>query len=201
MTEKYLRAAGLTNADISVQKYTSYIEEVGADVAYEDVFHPSFWRHHKKLRRHDVIRLVHPRGDFDIYVTVRAVVGGGVVVDYHGGRPPEGVDSYAVARDELSAAMKIRPVPIAADGKPAVFIEHLPKTKWRVIGLNRTEIKRDIATQEEAQIEMSLYLNEIRMRLPTPEEILAELQLRERLMLAAEAEVEAQAKPKTEATA
>ena len=90
--------------------------------------------------------------------------------------------------------MRIQVVPIGADGRPVVFIEHLPKTKWRVIGLNRTEVKRDIATKEAAEVEMAMYLSDIRMRLPTPEEILAELEMREKLMLAAEAEAKAKVK-------
>lgn len=186
MTDKYLRPGGLTTADIAVQRYTQYFEEVGADVTYEDIFHPSFWRHHKKLRRFDVIRLAHPRGDFDIFVTVRAVVAGGVTVDFHGGRPPKGIDPYTVAEEELAAAMKIRTVPIGNDGRPSVFIQHLPKTKWRVIGLNSTEVKRDIATKEEAEVEMAIYLSDIRMRLPTEEELLAELKLREAIKVQAE---------------
>lgn len=188
MTSKRLRAGGLTTADIAPQKYTEYFEIVGSDVTYEDLFHPSFYVHHKKLKPFDRIRLVHPERDFDVFVTVRAVLAGGVTVDFHGGRPPRGIDPYKVAEEELAAALKIQVVPIGADGRPVVFIQHLPKTKWRVIGLNSTEVKKDIATKEEAEVEMALYLADIRMRLPTPEETLAELQLREKLMDAEQAQ-------------
>lgn len=188
MTTRRLRAGGLTTADHAPQKYTQYFEIVGHEVEYADLFHPSFYAHHRKLRPYDVIRLVHPDRSFDVYVTVLAVVAGGVTVDFHGGRPPKGVDPYKVAEEERAAAMRMQVVPIGADGYPVVFVQHLPKTKWRVIGLNSTEVKRDIASKEEAEVEMGRYLADIRMRLPTPEELLAELQLREAMMEAEQAQ-------------
>lgn len=196
MTTKRLRARGLTTADIAAQRYTEYFELVDDGVEYADLFHPAFYEHHKKLRPHDIIRLVHPAGDFDVFVTVQGVIAGGIVVNFLGGRPPKGIDPYAVAEEERAAALRVTVVPIMADGRPAVYIQHLAKTKWRVIGLNNTEVKRDIATKEEAEVEMAIYLNAIRMRLPTAEEILAELQLREKMLEAKEAEaIKAATKP------
>lgn len=200
MTDRYLRAGGLTPADIASQKYTHYFEEVGSDVTYSDLFHPNFYRHHRKLRPFDIIRLVHPNRDFDVFVSVRQVIAGGVTVDFFGGRPPKGVDPYKVAEEELAAAMMIQVVPIDASGKPTVFVQHLPRTKWRVIGLANTEIKRDIATKEEAEVVMFGYLADIRMRLPTNEELLAEIEVREATRAAiARAEAEKLAQKKTQA--
>jgi hypothetical protein len=186
MTTKRLRARGLTTADIAAQKYTNYHEIVEENVEFHELFDPSFYEHHKRVKPYDVLRLTHPAGLFDVYVTVRSVIPGGVTVDYHGGRPPKGFDPYKVAEDELGAALQIKVCPIDRDGRPVVKVEHTPKTRWRVIGLNSTEVTRDIATKLEAEIAMAHYLNDIRMRLPTPEELMAEIKLREALSKPAE---------------
>jgi hypothetical protein len=180
-TPRSLSARALTTADIAPQKYTSYFAIVHENDDYNCLFHPIFLQHHKKLKPYDVIRYVHPAGHFDVYVTVRAVVAGGVTVDFHGGRPPQGIDPYKVAEDELAAAMKIRVCPIDKDLKPVIRVEFIPRTKWRVIGLSNQEVARDIPTKLEAEIEMGRYLNDVRMRLPTPEELMAEMQLRQAL--------------------
>lgn len=171
--EKSLRSGGLTTADIAAQKHATYFEKLPEDVEYADCFNPSFWRHHKKLRPFDVIRLARVDFAFDIYVTVRQVVAGGVVVDYHGGRPPEGVNPYEAAASALSDAMRIRIAPIADNGKPAIRIEFTNKTQWRVLGLNNHEVARDIASRDMAEVELANYLQSIRMRNPTDEELAA----------------------------
>lgn len=180
MTDKYLRAGGLTTADHAVQKYTTYFEVVPEDVEYDDIFFPAFYRHHKaRLKAWDMIRIVHARGDFDIFVTVRQVIAGGVVVDFHSGRPPvELADPRAAAAKSLQKSLEIKTVPIGKDGLPVVRIEWLQKTKWRLLGLQSEEVKRDMATKDEAETELAKYLHTIRMRLPNEAELKAEAEKR-----------------------
>ena len=179
MTDKALRPAGLRPTDIAAQKYTTYFDVVPEDVDYADVFHPGFWRHHApRLKKFDVIRLAHAGDKFDVYVTVARVIATGVVVDFHGGRPPAGVDPFKVAAEQLADAMKIKVAPIGTDGKPVVRVNHTPKTLWRVVGLNSDEVERNIPTKELAEARMGIYLNEIRMRNPTDDELVAEMKRR-----------------------
>lgn len=179
MTNKALRAGGLNTADLAEQKYRTYCEILPEDVAYADVFHPAFWRHHKKLKPNDVVRLIQAKGDFDIFVTVRHVVAGGVVVDFLYGRTPAGIDVEKIAEETEAALKAIEVVPVAQDGKPVVRIEYLPKTKWRLLGLGSEEVERDLSSKDQAETRMAIYLHQIRMRLPTDAEILSEVKLRE----------------------
>jgi hypothetical protein len=117
-------------------------------------------------------------------------------MDYFGGRPPAGVDPFQVADIERNAAMRIIPCPIARDGLPEVRTNYQHRTKWRVLGIGMEEIKRDFATEAHATIFMNQYLDDMRMRLPTEAELLAEQKLRIAL---GEARDEA-AKPKSPKT-
>lgn len=190
---KEISANALTNADTVAFKYNEYFYQCDEDLAYEDLFNPRCWRHHPNLKPADVIRVRHPKGDFDVQVTVRSVTAGGSVMDYFGGRPPAGVDPFQVADIERNAAMRIIPCPIARDGLPEVRTNYQHRTKWRVLGVGMEEIRRDFATEAHAIIFMNQYLDDIRMRLPTEAELLAESELRKKL---GEARDEA-VKPKT----
>jgi hypothetical protein len=174
--------------------YTSWFEVVDDSNTFEDIFDPRFWQHQvgsQGLKTRDLVRLVHPRGLFDIVVVIRTKMAGGIMVDYYGGIPPEGIDPRVVAADELNAAMKIKPCPIDRDGRPVAQIHYTAKTNWRIIGLNSAEVKRDIPSKAEAENELAIYLNSMRMRLPTAEEIAAELELRSELAKAKQAQVDA----------
>lgn len=173
---KHLSPNALTTADIATQRYTTYFTEVAEDVEYEDVFNPSYWMHHvgTRLKVFDIVRLVHVRGTFDIDVTVRSIVAGGVVVQFRSGLPPEGVNPYEVSAEAVKEAMRVKVCPIDRNtGKPIIYIQHTPRTRWRVIGLNGVEVVRDLTTKEQAETRMALYLNEVRLRLPTDAELLA----------------------------
>ncbi len=170
--QKHLRARGLMPSDTAQQQYTSYCETLSPDVAFEEIFNPSFWVHHKtKLKRNDIIRLIAHDRSFDIDVTVAKINPSGIVVEYRGGRPPAGADPVKSERDAIARSMKIQIVPLWSDGKPVVRVEHLPKTRWRVLGLEKKEIRRDMETREEAEQAMLKYLEDIRMRMPSEEEI------------------------------
>lgn len=178
MTKKTLRANGLRNADRIDQRFSQFHEIVNEDVTVDDIMHPAFYRHHKNLRKYDKIRMSHPADHFDFDITVRAVVAGGVVVDYFDGRLPDGVDLTSLKAKIAAETAKLAVVDIAADGAPVVRIQYLPKTKYRLLGLNGEEVKRDIPSKEAAENELAIYLAQIRMRVPTEAEIAVELKRR-----------------------
>lgn len=177
---KIIAARALTTADQASFKYMEYFYICDEDLEYEDLFNPRNWIHHgaPKMRVADVIRVRHPKGTFDVQVTVRSIEAGGLVMDYFGGRPPAGIDPFQVADLERNAAMRVVPCPVARDGLPEVRTNYTHKTKWRVLGLGMEEVKKDFPTEDAATLHMNQYLVDIRMRLPTTEELLAEQKLR-----------------------
>lgn len=186
MTDKYLRPGALTNASLREQTYADYFEMLPEDVDYEDIFHPAFWRHHKNVKPFTMVRVRRADGAFDVDLTVRTPVAGGLVMEFRGGRPPRGVDPYKVESEVRAEAMKMRVAPIGGNGKPVIRIEYLPKTKWRVIGLGSEEIKRDLPTRDAAESELAIYLHTINMRNPTEEELLVEMKRRTDAAVAAQ---------------
>lgn len=199
MTEKTLSARALTNASLAEQTYATYLEMLPETIEYEEIFYPTFWRHHKKVRPYTMLRLRRVDHAFDVFVTVRTPVAGGLVVEFHSGRPPAGVDPYEVQSAVHAEAAKLKVAPIGADGKPQIKIEFLPKIKWRVLGLGAEEIQRNIETRDQAEIIMADYLRSISMRNPTDEELLAEM--KRRTALAAAAQKAAATNPTTAPTA
>jgi len=186
MTNKTLRPGALTNASLAEQTYASYFELLPETVEYEDIFYPTFWMHHKKVRPHTIIRLRRLDHAFDVLVTVRTAIAGGLVVEFHSGRPPAGVDPYAVESAVRAEASKLTVAPIGSDGKPVIKMEFLPKTKWRVLGLGSEEIQRNIETREQAETVLLDYLRSVNMRNPTDEELLAEAKKRTAAVVAAQ---------------
>jgi len=179
MTDKRLSAKALGSSSDSGQHYATYFEYIPDDVAYEDLFHPAYWHHHAaKLKPLTIIRCRRTDGVFDVFLTVRTTIAGCVVMEFHSGRPPRGIDPYKVEDDARAEAMKLKVAPIDANGKPVVRVEFFPKTKWRVIGLGSAEIERDLPSREHAELRMATYLHTINMRNPTAEELLAEMKRR-----------------------
>jgi hypothetical protein len=186
MTEKCLRPGALTNASLAEQTYAQYFELIPETVEYEDIFYPTYWRHHKKVRPYTIIRLRRLDHAFDVDLTVRTPVAGGLVVEFRGGRPPAGVDPYEVQSAVHAEAAKLKIAPIGQDGKPVIKMEFLPKIKWRVLGLDSEEIARNIETRDQAEIVLADYLRSISMRNPTDEELLAEAKKRTAAAVAAQ---------------
>lgn len=178
MTEKTLSPRALTNASLAEQTYASYLEMLPETIEYDEIFYPTFWVHHKKVRPYTMIRVRRVDHAFDVFVTVRTPIAGGLVVEFHSGRPPAGVDPYAVQSAVHAASAKLKVAPIGRDGKPVIKIEYLPKIKWRVIGLGSDEIQRNIETRDQAELALADYLRAVNMRNPTDEELLAEVKRR-----------------------
>lgn len=187
MTDKCLSAKSLGNPALAEQHYSTYFVMVPEDVGYEELFHPAYWRHVKgNLKPLAMVRVRRSDSAYDVFLTVRIVIAGGVVMEYHGGRPPRGIDPFKVESDARAEAMKMQVGPIGNNGKPIIRAEYLPKTKWRVIGLGSEEIKRDMPTREAAEAELAMYLHAINMRNPTDEELLAEVKRRASVEAAAQ---------------
>jgi len=176
--EKALRAGGLKRADMADMQFPHYFEILPEDVDYSDIFHPAFWRHHKNVKMHSLIRLRSASGAFDIDVTVVRILPSGVLVEFRGGRPPAGVNPYQAESEALKEALRQKPAPIDAEGKLVIRVDHTPKTKWRIIGLDHIEIKRGFENKSDAEAERQIYLAQLNMRDPTPDEIAAEMKRR-----------------------
>ena len=153
-------------------KYSEYFRRLEPGVTFEQIFQPAFWLHVKgKLRQDDVIRLQAYDRSFDVLVTVRAVVAGGVIMRFLSGDPgPNIEDPFRAVAEIRNKNLEPQIAPLNAQGESLVRFEFIPTTKWRVLGLNGAEVKRNIETREEAELHLSAYLKEINMRLPTEEE-------------------------------
>lgn len=165
---KYLPAKALTRADCADYKVTAYVETLQPGVQFDDIFNPLFWAHHKaKLKLNDTVRLIANDRSFDIDVTVSHVARGGVTVELRGGRlPAEVKDAQAARQAAMEKARGPQPVPVnKQSGKHMVRIDHTPKTKWRLIGIDGKEVKRNME-KIEAEAELVKYLKEMNMFIP-----------------------------------
>lgn len=170
MTTRKLQAKAL--AQTYEQHYRQWFAQLEPGVQFEDLFFPRFWSHHHlALKPRDQVRVRAHDGSFDVMVTVVSTPTGGAVVDLWP-RFPAGVDAAAEAEARATAAKlgKTR-VRILPSGKLSVRVEHLPATKWRVIGDDQKEVSRDHESEELATAAMMKYLDECRMEFPPQEEV------------------------------
>src|SRR5689334_19554494 len=77
-------------------------------------------------------------------------------------------EAQAAAEAEANRAMV---VPIAANGKPAIRVDFTEASLWRVISLSGEPLVSSLATQAEAEAHMAKYLKELKLRMPTEEEL------------------------------
>lgn len=122
-------------------------------VAYADLFRPEFWMHHAtKLRQHDLIRVRAADGAFDVMLNVVMTTRGGTLVEEWPKWPTE-ADNDA-AKNAVAEPIAVREV----YGRPVPRVEHTPKTKWRVIGLDGSEISREHPTKDAAETALRQYV-------------------------------------------
>ena len=81
-SHKLISASHLKPGDLATSRYNSWLvtltERDGVDDA-RDLLRPEIWSHHSKaLRPHDLVRVIGPRGEYDLQLVVLAVVGQGV---------------------------------------------------------------------------------------------------------------------------
>jgi len=171
--QKSLLPTALRSQTQASFRYKEYFEKLEPGIQFEDIFAPNFWRHHNKggIAVDDIIRMQAYDRSFDVFVTVAKKTPSGLLVEYMGGRPPANTDPLAAEKDAIAKSFEIKTVPLWRDNKPVVRVEHLPKTKWRVLGLEKREIQRNIETKEEAERCMAKYLDDMRLRMPSEAEV------------------------------
>jgi hypothetical protein len=151
--------------------YNSWFVILPPGFEFNDLFSPTFFSHHKKLRKNDLIRVKGP--DFDCTFEVVAAPQGGAQIDvwprYPGGA---NIDAAKAAAKE-AANSRSNIVPILANGKTAIRVDHTTASKWRVIALDQTTLKEGFETKGEAQLLMASYLRSLGMVLPSDEDIAA----------------------------
>lgn len=137
---------------------------------YADLFVPTFWGYHRhRLEPNDLIRVKAHDGAFDVWLTVKEVPVGGIVMQRFPVEPS--AEAIASAKEVGNAE---RYVPYANDGRPKVRIEHLPATGWRVLGLEG-EVATGIKDEAAAQKVMTNYLANLRYAMPNADDQAAEL--------------------------
>lgn len=111
--------------------------EVAEDVTIEDILTAGFWRHHSaKLRKGDLIDVLHQSGKFDITIRVVDVGNGFANVRLLRKWVDEAV---AKAEDE------------AGDTPEGYVVDHTPRTLWRArMKDSAEEIGRNFKTRAEA---------------------------------------------------
>lgn len=181
MTTK-LPADCLGQQNLAIQAYSTYCIGAGraasmpAEAMFDDLFRPDFWVHHvtgaKTLRVGDIIRVRAPDGSFDCMLNVLAVPTGGAIMELWP-KFATGTDAgAALAAADRAEAARPRVVPFLPNGKVSVRVEPVGK-RWRVFAINQAELSPVHDTEGEALKAMDAYLEELRMVLPSPEEIAA----------------------------
>jgi hypothetical protein len=135
---------------------------------FEDLFIPTLWAHYaNKWKKYDIIRVVAEDGEFDVNLTVENVAVGGITMKPWPHFRGASGDAAVVAASKAAEAGRMTEVPLDKAGKPKVYVEHLPATNWRVVGLNG-EVSRDHKTKAEAEKAMDKYLKESGLVLAKP---------------------------------
>lgn len=176
----HLPAGYLGQQNLAVQAYSTYCIGAGRSeplpdgIVFDDLFRPDFWVHHtgpRGLKTGDIVRVRARDGSFDCHLCVAATPKGGIIMEIWP-KYPTGADAAALkAAAETAESARPRVVPFLPNGKVAVRVEHTTATKWRVIAINQAEHSRDHDTKEQAEKAMYAYLDELRMVLPSAEEI------------------------------
>jgi hypothetical protein len=172
MSDKVMRPSAFQPQSRIDFVYASYVEQLEPGVEFSDLFNPVFWIHVRgRLRQRDIIRLIAHDNSFDVFLTVQALPAGGAVMRFLSGDPGPKVGDPFKFIQELREARAIPTIaPMDPAGKPLVRVQFIPATQWRLLGIDGSEVKKDMATREEAEEAMGVYLKDINMRLPTEEE-------------------------------
>lgn len=154
--------------ELADYKFDRHFAVMPPEVKFEDLFLPTLWAHYaRKFKKYDIVRVAAEDGSWDVDLTVDAVTVGGVTMKvrpYFGNLSAEAAVVAAAAKAEDG---RMTEVPLDKSGKPKVYVEHLPATKWRVVGLNG-EVSREHKTKAEAEKAMADYLKANGLELPKP---------------------------------
>jgi hypothetical protein len=160
------------------QEWGIYSTVLDSGVAFEDLFVPSFWKHHasgtRALVEGDIVRVRAPDGAFDVFVTVEKLVPGGITVSLMSGRVPREYKGFhqdeireIFAKDESEFDV----VKMDHEGKPVVRVEWMERLQtYRVVGNDNDVIEADIKAKSKADDRLDKYLRDLRLRMPSTAE-------------------------------
>jgi hypothetical protein len=171
--QKKLPPMYLTNQYRADQRFNSYFLELPLGHKFEDLFAPGYWSHHARLQKNDMIRVTDAARSFDIWLTVERKPQAGAVVAVFPKYPSgTGIDA---ATDAAKSAALARPstVPILANGKLSIRVNHTPATKWRVITMDGSTLSQGHEVREDAERVMVKHLAELNLTMPS-DEVIAE---------------------------
>lgn len=165
--------------DVGGNKTNHYTVKLPPAFAYEDLFTPSFWKHHQiRLNLMDIVRVRAESGAFDVMLTVGGKAENGELMMELWPKFPSHMTAQKIAdvSQAGSEARAVAPtkVPLSkADGMPLVRIEYLDATKWRLRGYDGQEVSRNHPTEASAKEAMARYLANMKLEMPDDEEISA----------------------------
>lgn len=135
-----------------------------------DLFRPQYWVNATKIKVDDRIRVIasDKSFDFEITVTGKPEIGGGLVVDMWP-RYPQGVASEAKAIAEAADAVKRELVASTVNGKQVPRVEQVGTDGWRVIGLDGNVASRNHRSESAANVAMGKMLAQLGIDKPAPE--------------------------------
>ena len=152
-----------------------YLTTLGETETFEDLFDPSFWRHHAtgRLKDLDVIRVRAADASFDVFVTVERVIPGGAEIQFLHGRLPlkyHGLHAHEIREALSKDEADFECVKLNQDGRAVPRVEQLP-TGWRVVGNDNEIVEKDLKSKTLADNRLDRYLRELNLRMPTPAEM------------------------------
>jgi len=144
-------------------------------IEFADLFASTFWHHHQNtLLPNDVIRVRRRDGAYDCEITVTGKAENGAVrVEPWPLYPSDKAVDQASAQPTGMVDLPLQVVPVHSDGEPRARCQYLPATRWRVLGWDGHEVSRDHETEAKARESLTKYLSDLRMRMPTAEELAA----------------------------
>lgn len=151
-----------------------YFLQLDPGTSYQDLFNPTFWKHHaSRLQINDIIRVLDQSRTFDVKLTVTDKGAEGLTMRLWPIYPTD--EQLVLAREAAEEADEIRltEVPLMGNGEPIVRVEYLAACKWRVRGLDGEEVSRDHPTKEEAEKSMFNYIRGARLEMPSEAKITA----------------------------
>jgi hypothetical protein len=177
---RYLKQDAWKNfaPNLGGQEWGIYSTVLDADVTFEDLFVPGFWKHHasgpRALVEGDIVRMRACDRTFDVDVTVEKVIPGGIVVSLRGGRVPRQYKGFhqdeireIFAKDESEFEL----VKMDQEGKPVPRIEWMERLAvYRVVGNDNDVIEAEIKAKSKADDRLDKYLRELRLRMPDTDE-------------------------------
>lgn len=178
---KYLKADAWKNfsPNLGGQEWGMYSTVLDANASFDDLFVPAFWKHHASgthaLIEGDLVRVRASDRSFDVDMAVERVVPGGLEVSLRGGRVPiefKGMHSDEIREIFAKDESEFDVTGMDHDGKPVPRVEWMERLQvYRVIGNDNDVIETDIKAKRKADDRLDKYLRELRLRLPTQDEM------------------------------